>query len=494
MTPTVTVSPNASLTPTPTLSPTPDFVQWVAYDECSLTYAGVNISSHLGLTTGDTVGFSAQCFTLFTYITDGYNSSFETGIYPCTFTGNTCISPTPTNSSTPTTTPTNTPTSSVTPSITPTRTVTPTNTNTVTSTTTVTPSNTNSSTPVITPSTTATPGLTPTNTPSNSPTASITPTPTNVPFIPSVTPTTSLTNTPTPSKSMEWVVAALSGNCPPVNYVIGNVSQNSQVGDIVILDYPYLTYTVQRCFTILQIVPSIEPFNQLYASSSNFTGMTQCSENYPCPTPLISQTPTNTTTPTPSITSSLTPTVSPSTRFILTAFIKNCCLPDQTGLTYNDLYYFNVPESYYFADEYKVFYHNSDCYTQLPDPFFQFSGNSSAIYPYVIDSYDNCSECYQLNNLSCIDVTPTPTSSVTPTATPTKTITKTPFPTPTVTNSPTPSTTRKDITPTPTSTPNLIKVQLSGLCSGNIYSAVAQIPVNFGIVGVFSGECAILVK
>ncbi len=125
-----------------------------------------------------------------------------------TFHIETCVLPTntPTPTQTPTRTPTNTPTPTQTPTRTPTNTPTPTQTPTPTLT--PTPTQTPNITPTLTPTPTQTPTLTPTNTPTptltptNTPTPTLTPTNTPTPTLtptPTQTPTPTPTNTPTPT-------------------------------------------------------------------------------------------------------------------------------------------------------------------------------------------------------------------------------------------------------------------------------------------------------
>jgi hypothetical protein len=243
---------------------------------------------------------------------------------------------TQTTTPTPTTTPTNTPTVTQTPSASATIGLTPTATETTTPTPTVTqtntPTNTETPTNTTTNTETTTPTPTATETPTNTPTASVTPTNTQTP---SVTPT--LTQTPTSTNLSSITTYSISG-CTNLNVLVVDLGP----GFIVPGDVNYYTFTgatPSGCYSVIGKINA--PIDDAFTASFGYGGCNDCeiSNITPTPTSTTTETPTNTptntetptetptptTTPTPSVTNTETPTVTPTptTTFVPTFSVVN---------------------------------------------------------------------------------------------------------------------------------------------------------------------------
>jgi hypothetical protein len=279
---------------------------------------------------------------------------------------------TQTTTPTPTTTPTNTPTVTQTPSasatigLTPTATETttptPTVTQTNTPTNTETPTNTTTNTETTTPTPTETPTSTVTETPTNTPTNTETPTPTNTitptnTETPTNTPTPSVTNTQTPTNT---ITPTLTQTPTPTDlsaittYTISGCSSSNVIvadlgpGFIVPGDVNYYTFTgatPSGCYSVIGKINA--PIDDAFTASFGYGGCNDCeiSNITPTPTSTTTETPTNTptntetptetptptntttptTTPTPSVTNTETPTVTPTptTTFVPTFSVVN---------------------------------------------------------------------------------------------------------------------------------------------------------------------------
>ena len=223
------------------------------------------------------------------------------------------VSPTPTNTLTPTITATPT----VTPSVTPTRNATPTVTRTSTVTPTVTPTNT--VTPTVTPTITVTKTLTPTGTPTR--TVDSTPTPTST-ATPTVTPTITVTNTVTPTNASPTPTTTVTPTVTPTNTltptitVTPTVNCSFGIGVVVLSPSPTPTNTVTPTITATNTVtPTITPTNTLTPTITPTTTVTptvNCSFGIGVVVLSPSPTPTTTVTPTITVTNTVTPTVTPT--------------------------------------------------------------------------------------------------------------------------------------------------------------------------------------
>ena len=254
-----------------------------------------------------------------------------------------CITPTPTQSVTPTNTPPVTPTLTQTPGGTPP--VTPTNTPTVTvsDTPSVTPTNTPtvsvSDTPAVTPTNTPTvtvsdtPSVTPTNTPTVSvsdtpgtsttptPTVSDTPavTPTNTPTVtstitPTFTPTVSVsdtpsvtpTNTPTPSSGSDLIQLEY---CCGGYFVLSGYTSGLTIGVVYKYNWDGVS---DECATVVDYSGSGPTYIYTFGNPVVIPGDCSYGECPSCVSPTPTQTQTETPTPTPTNTPAITPSVTPT--------------------------------------------------------------------------------------------------------------------------------------------------------------------------------------
>jgi hypothetical protein len=560
ITKTVTMTPSNTITKTVTPTLSAAYSQWVLSSLCSEDYIVLNLTDNVTFYKGYIVGYNNECWRVINRQETGRNVNLGIGTYPCPYTDNPCPSPTPTYTPTRTLTPTVTVTKSQTPTVTPTKTVTKSLTPSNTPTKSVTPTQTitNSITPTksVTPSHTVTQNLTPTTTPSHTPTLTPTPTTTTVPPIITATPSNTPTKSVTPSLTPDWKLVMASGICEFQSFILVNVYETVNVGDIVLVNLLYTggssNYYVNQCYKVISDISSSSYLSYPYGYLQPYGTLSECvQDDNPCLVIQPTVTPTQTITKTATPTLTPTPSITVSANFKRVAVINNCC-DSSTGFTYDNWSFMNVHTSVNSG----VIYYSGSCHTILPDPYGLFSGSPYQGAPYISTVYSSCDQCNYSENVMCVTPTNTPTNTITPSVTlsptPTKTVftTRTPSSTPvvTVTNTqtitktntatltptksvtpthsitpsisvtpsqtatinltptatpsltvtktitPTPTITiTKTITYTPTNTAAYIQVSLSGVCTGNIYNAKAQPPVLFGNAGVFSGECVVVI-
>ena len=358
------------------------------------------------------------------------------------------------------------------------------NTATLTNTVTNTPTKTNLATPTVTPTT----GITATPTKTQSPTPTLTPTSTLGPIASTPTPTKTQQVTPTNTPTSEYKNVILTGNCSYNSILFAKVPTFVNVGEIVTVGVPISNYTVNQCYEVWGNADE-NIFTSLIGQPTNYTGLTQCQQdNNPC-YQQPAATPTSTTTPTSTNTPTVTQTVTTTSGFRLGKFVENCCA--STGIT--SIESFNVQIN---AEPGEVYFYGhplNKCYTLLPDETT--GGTTPVDYQYLTFTGQGYQSCVECRSSEATDPCPTPpvtaTNTVTPSVTPTKTVTKTPIVTRTVTRTVTP-TKSQIVSPTPTMTANLIKVQISGQCSGNVYDVFAQVPIFFDQTGLYNGECSVV--
>jgi hypothetical protein len=347
------------------------------------------------------------------------------------------VTPTTTQTSTPTQTPTNTATPTVTPTQTATQTatstVTPTQTATQTRTPTQTPTQTNTSTqtPTNTPTQTQTPTNTPTKTQTSTPTQTVTPTntstqtstPTNT-ETPTNTPTKTETQTPTPSTT------ATIGLTPSAT--------ETQTSTPAVTPTNTETSTPTETPTNTQTPTNTEtstPTETPTSSTTATVGLTPTNTETPTPTGTpAAATPTNTETPTntPSETSTQTPTVTSTQTPTNTETTTNTPTNTQTSTT--PCYGFNLTPVFDTTCDGSgpdvTAYKTTAGPIIIGDTLYNVCGGSTlatgfysdGTYRYVV----NVGEV--TNKINCIPLTPT--NTVTPTNTPTNTPTQTPTATP----------------------------------------------------------------
>jgi hypothetical protein len=488
-TPTNTLTNTSTTTNTPTPTVTTNYKIWILRSVCDDSIVPANLPPSFGQTpvfNGMQVKLSGYCYTVLSP-QGPYNSLFGLATYPCNTTDNPCFTPTPTPGLSPTPTQTITRTNTVTPSVTRTDTVTPTYTPTSTLTPTITPTVSITATYTPTKSVTPTTGTTATPTLTNTPTLTQTPTSTSGPIASTPTPTKTQQVTPTNTTTSEYKNVILTGNCTYFQIIVAKVPTYVNIGDIVTLEVPVSNFVVNQCY---MVVNDSTISSYLIAQPTNYTGLTQCQQdNNPCYSePEV--TPTSTSTPTQTYTPTNTQTLTTTSNFKLGSFIENCCA--NTGIT--EIHKFNVQLGAQAGDVYFYGHPLNKCYTLLPE---QTTGGTTPVdYQFLTftgNSFGSCSECRSSETVDpCATPPVTPTNTVTPSVTPTKTVTRTPNVTRTLTRTVTP-TKSIDVSPTPTMTANLIKVQISGQCSGNLYDVLAQVPIFFDQTGVYNGECATVV-
>ena len=312
---------------------------------------------------------------------------------------------TTTQTRTPTQTPTQTNTSTQTPTNTATQTQTPTNTptesQTSTPTQTVTPTNTETQTP--TPTNTETPTNTPTQTETQTPTPSttatlgLTPTATETQTsTPTITPTNTETSTPTETPTNTQTPTNTETSTPTETPTNTQTPTNTETGT------PTPTQT-----------PTVTPTNTETSTPTETPTNTQTPTNTETSTP--TETPTNTQTSTPQSTPTLTPTPTPFPAFILNSTSN---LPTG-GDACNDYDAFNRATFFSTKENGGVIQSGTFLYTTLSE-----IGNPSF---YIPDGYYSNGTTYWFfqngstadNGNPCPGPTPTSTETPTPTTTPT---------------------------------------------------------------------------
>ena len=156
--------------------------------------------------------------------------------------------------------------------------------------------------------------------------------------------------------------------------IICNVLQDSYVGQIVtvpinvgfgtIINQCYKYCSQQQIIVIIHIHSKI---------STSYGSISECIlDDNPCqqlpPTPSVTQTLTPSVTQTLTMTNTIT-----NSSFNTKSGNSSCCVTVDTGQTYNNWSFFNVPTNILSG----VIHYSGTCHEILPDPYGQFSGTPS---------------------------------------------------------------------------------------------------------------------